>query len=303
MRRKTRFRLQDENTGSSEGTQATSGTDKSTESTDNSNGSDSTNNNDRTANKTSAVTLKQLLDPKIVGEDSIASFDKFKDVSELAKSYTELSKTLGKKAEDILKEKGFVPPESADKYEFTKNDKIPESKELQNAMKQAFFKVGLSQKQAEEIANTFDAFQLEQVEVFNKLKTANEAKAISELRLEWGKEYEKNLSATENAVKHFGGDKVYNLLKESGLFLEKEFQEMFLSMNKFITPDSIKDSKTTITKANSLESVTEKINKLLKDDKFMASYKDASAHDHYASLNKINALYQEQAKLESSSKI
>ncbi len=303
MRRKTRYRLQDENSGSNEGTQATSGTDKSTESTDNSNSGDTANNSDSTASKTSAVTLKQLLDPKIVGEDAIASFDKFKDVSELAKSYTELSKTLGKKAEDILKEKGFTPPESADKYEFTKNDKIPENKELQSAMKQAFFKANLSQKQAEEIANTFDAFQLEQVEVFTKLKTANEAKAVSELRLEWGKEYEKNLSATENAVKHFGGEKVYSLLKESGLFLEKDFQEMFLSMSKFITPDSIKDSKTSMTKANSVESVTEKINKLLKDDKFMASYKDASAHDHHASLNKINALYKEQARLESSSKI
>lgn len=149
-----------------------------------------------------------LLSEETRKDPSLASF---KNINDLAKSYTETKKLVGtiKKA-----------PETADGYKFSAVEGLdPEFKsasDTQKALAGIFHKAGIDNDKADlvqkEVLATLNGGMLKSREARKATALANETK----LREEWGGDYEKNFSQVQNVLMRVGGEEAIKAVGDLG---------------------------------------------------------------------------------------
>lgn len=143
----------------------------------------------------------------------------FKDVNGLAKSYAELSRTMGKPRVDLPDDSWdevkwndhytkLGRPETAEGY--AKDMALPEGVEL-NAEEakwasELFHKNGISDKAGKDLLSQYVARQVEQESAREAAKTQSAADTEASLREEWGESYDGKLDMIKGLLTKFDND-------------------------------------------------------------------------------------------------
>jgi len=173
-----------------------------------------------------------------------AAFTKFKNISELGRSYKELEGKLGKAivppgddatAEDIAAyHKKLGAPDSPEKYTLD-TSKLPKelaSAELEKDFRAWAHDLGLSQKQA---STLFDKYNASIAAAYTNQKQLIAVKADqtrSALQEEWGVNYKQNMAFMERAFTKFGTPEATKLIIASGLGNDPSIIKMFMAIGK-----------------------------------------------------------------------
>lgn len=183
----------------------------------------------------------------------------FKDTSALLKSYREAEKSLSQRvsipSEDDTEGLNKLysklgRPESSDKYEFEADESIKE------ATQKLLFENGLSQKQAKNLVEGYNAMIKSQQEALDKQATEQSEKDKQEVLSSWGDKADENNQLMTRGVKAIS-DK-YGISEEELNDFElaigtKKFMEMFKSIGKDFAEDNLTDTGTTGENPQSLE--------------------------------------------------
>ena len=146
---------------------------------------------------------------------------KYKTVDEFAKGHVNLSKLIGAKGVVLPSEKATPEelnefygkigrPAKADDYKFTApkelHSKVQVTPEFNKGFAELVHKNGLTQKQAEGIYGEYLNMWNTGEQSIEKSANENRMKAETQLRQEWGANYDKNLSNTKAMLNKFGGE-------------------------------------------------------------------------------------------------
>ena len=148
---------------------------------------------------------------------------KFKGTDDLAKSYLEQQKMLGKKVEELTAEeiKAIAPkfgaPQSVDEYEFEPLQ-LPEGMDDTTVwFKQKAFELGIPKDAAQKLRAEFTSMQLEKMEAMGLQAQQTQEESISQLKKEFGSAFDARVSAANKALREFGGDEAVQALASAGL--------------------------------------------------------------------------------------
>lgn len=140
----------------------------------------------------------------------------WKDQNEVVNSYVNLEKFVGADPKSLLKvpgesadQKDWEPiydrlgrPKTADGYKL----EIPKengSPEFAKAASETFHKLGLSEKQGQELVKWWNQNQETQIKSFGEQKTAQIETQRGALKKEWGAAHDQNINAAKRAVGEF----------------------------------------------------------------------------------------------------
>ena len=152
------------------------------------------------------------------------ALEPIKDFSGVIKSYVDGQKMIGKVTAESVRipkdddEKGWGElhgklgrPESPDKYAVTLNkpDVVAWDQGAVDFMKQTFHKIGLNNKQAQEILDGY-AETIIQGNLATK-KAFDEC--VTSLRNDWGEAFDRNTALAKRLIAVYGGDDVKNFFK------------------------------------------------------------------------------------------
>lgn len=153
------------------------------------------------------------------------SLGAIKDIQNLAKSYVNAQKMVGKEkivipdqhatAEDwkgVFKKLGL--PESVDKYN-VKADGF--QKEFIDEFKQAAYGMNLMPKQAEDLLGFYKGFSEKSLTAQAEAQKAQSLEEINGLKKEWGNAFDKNLLIAKGALEQFADPETKQYIETSGL--------------------------------------------------------------------------------------
>lgn len=175
----------------------------------------------------------------------------FKDTSALLKSYREAEKSLSQKisipADDDTEGLNKLysklgRPESSDKYEFEADESIKE------ATQKLLFENGLSQKQAKNLVEGYNAMIKTQQKALDKAASEQSEKDKQEVLSSWGDKADENNQFMSRGVKAIS--EKYGITEDELNDFElaigtKKFMEMFKSIGKDFAEDNLTDTGTT----------------------------------------------------------
>lgn len=172
-----------------------------------------------------AMSWLKSLDPEIAGDKSLADIG---DVNNLAKSYINAQKLLGKKSiplpDEFATEADWKVvynklglPETLDKY----TPELPETEYFDAAFKQEFLKnahsAGVLPKQAKQLFEFFNAQTDSAVKANMEAQQTAFETSVQSLKEEWGAGFNKELKTAQVALRQFADEGLISELKESGL--------------------------------------------------------------------------------------
>lgn len=177
------------------------------------------------------------------------SLSKFQDVSDLAKSYAHLEKTMGKDKftlpdkhateqdwRDLMGKLGV--PESVDQYEI----KIPEDAPLEEGFadwyKQTAHELGVLPQQAQKLMDSFIAKNTEFMQQAEGAQKAQVETSLGELKAEWGANFDERVVMAKRVVKELGGEDLQKALNETGAGNDARIIKAFSKMAEFFAEDS-----------------------------------------------------------------
>lgn len=156
---------------------------------------------------------------------SNAAISSFTDIAALAKSHIHAQSQIGKKGAIVPGEKASdeewgafyrsIGVPEADKYEVAAPKDMAIAPDVLKGFKEVMSKNGVLPKAANETLNFYATFQKQQAIAEQALKGIETAKALGELKKEWGDAYERNLTSINMLVKEKGGDDVLKLLQST----------------------------------------------------------------------------------------
>jgi hypothetical protein len=235
--------------------------------------------------------FKDLLSEDIRG---LKDLEKFSDVNELAKSYVNLNKLLGKKFTDLSPDElssyytKLGKPASKDEYVLPEDPAIDGIKDW---YKDVALKANLTNEQAKIVIEDYVALERSCNEERIKAIEIQQKDVIEELKKDFGSAFEQRIEIAKQAVKQFGGDDIVNILNETGLGNNPKVIKMFAEIGKSLQEDKIissdKAEKFGLTPADAKN----KINMLKKDEEFMKSYFNATHPKHRQSIDEMQRLY------------
>lgn len=246
---------------------------------------------------------KETLPEDLQNEPSLASIQ---DIASLAKSYVHAQKMVGadkivlpgeNPTEDELNEfyTKLGRPETADKYELTRPQNIPEnfplSEDLEKGFRESAHKVGLTSKQTNDIYNWFINTELE---TYNNMKRESDdavAAAEKQLRTDWGTAYDKNVDQVERLINTFGTDELKTVLKDSGLNNNVHIIRFLGKITEQLSEDTLKGEAPAGFDIMTPAAAQEKIKELRLDKKFMEAYMSPKNPGHKEALEKMEKLY------------
>jgi len=157
------------------------------------------------------------------------TLEKFKDSKSLAKSYVNLEKTLGKNkvvlpgenATPAEKEAFYAQlgrPETADKYNFSVKETLPEGTEIpeEPLIKDWLHRSGISQEQGDKLFTMYMENKNLGAQKQQEMKDKQLAEATVKLRQEYGAQFNEKVSLAEKAYKSFADDESAAFWKEHG---------------------------------------------------------------------------------------
>ena len=187
---------------------------------------------DPTKASQSQTDWRESLSPEL---KALKTFEKFKDVESLAKSYVEAEKTVSRtlNAKGVLVPEHNAPPEKWDAYykALGRPDKpedyglakpeLPEGMTYDEAKTKKFMEVahkeGLTKKQLNAMHDAWNAMTREEFDVQDKAAKDFLAKATATMKKEWGPDFEPNLAKADAAIDQVFGPEFKKLLKDTGL--------------------------------------------------------------------------------------
>ena len=194
---------------------------------------------------------REGLDPAIKEHPSLRNF---KNEGDLAKSWVEAQKLIGRDKIPVPGEKATKEdwdivfdrlgrPKTADGYTIPEV-KYPEgypapSKEFNEALKNKAFQLGLLPAQVNELYNWFMGNEIEQYNKFSQGREEQRLSGENALRKAWGKAFEQNYQIAEQAVNKYGSEEFIEKLKASGLNNDPDMIEFIAGMAKNFSEDKI----------------------------------------------------------------
>ncbi len=194
---------------------------------------------------------REGLDPAVKNHPSLASF---KTTGDLAKSWVEAQKLIGR-------EKIPVPGEKATKEDWDMvfdrlgrpKDKegygIPEvkmpegypapDKEFMNNFKQKAFELGMLPNQVNGLYSWFMENEAAKFNQYGESRKLERGEAENALRKLWGKAFEQNFQIAEQAVNKYGTEGFITKLKQSGLNNDPDMVKFIADMAKNFSEDRI----------------------------------------------------------------
>jgi hypothetical protein len=178
---------------------------------------------------------------------------KFNGPKELAKSYVELERKLGRSVqlpgEDATEEqrmelfKKLGMPDSFEGYDLSRPQDLPEGlaydEDFENAFKAAAHKSGLTKTQARGLYNWYNTRVVEQVKQAGDRSKQSLAKTTEAFQKEWGDNYEKETTLTRRAVEKYGGQELQQYLDQSGLGNDPRLIRAFNKIAHAVGEDSL----------------------------------------------------------------
>lgn len=162
--------------------------------------------------------------------EDIRENEHLKDVSDpaqLANAYVEMKSSI------------VQPPDSAEQYEFTP----PEGFELDEPMLNSFKEVALQNKLSQAQFNEFMNFETDRhqqaVESMNKSMEDTKLAAETELKTEWGAEYDKNVESARQFLnqEQVADDGFKKFLEDTRFGDNPQVIRMFAKLSKLISED------------------------------------------------------------------
>jgi hypothetical protein len=179
-----------------------------------------------------------------------------KDIPSLVKSHLHLTRKFGgmvaipgkdAKPEEVtafkgkLLEGGYLPvvPDSPDKYEITKPEKLTDgvmwNDELAKDFRATAHKLGLTNDQAKALVN----YHAELVGKMSAGYQVTQEQATAKLKEKWGADYDNNLALAHRAIKaHLSDPETVKFLEETGLGNHPKLAEIMAVVGANIAPDS-----------------------------------------------------------------
>jgi len=185
------------------------------------------------------------------------SFEKFKDKEpvDLAKSYSELEKLVGKEKialpedadselwDDVWSRLGR--PESSDKYDLgeakEKLEQLSLDEEALNEVKEVAHGLGLNNKQLSGLVDKYADITTGQLESLKSRKEQIQEENVEGLKKEWGAAFEERAGQAHKAYKSLCGDNeaLRKKIEDSGWGNDPDFVKMFYNISQQLSEDSL----------------------------------------------------------------
>lgn len=224
------------------------------------------------------------------------TFEPFKDLEGLAKSYKHAASLVGVDKAEVLRlpkaadapEWGEVwnklgRPEKPDGYEFPEGA-VPEA--LADGLRSTAHELGLSKTQAAKLAGWYAEQRA------GEMKQLAE-QAVTTLRGEWGKAFDDQLHAAKKALREVGGDDVMKVLDETGLGNHPAIIRMFAKLGGERGEAGLKGGASgsmsgALTPAEAQAAIVSK----QRDPEFMKAYMNKQAPTHDAAVQEMAKLFE-----------
>lgn len=171
----------------------------------------------------------------------------FKNVEALARSFSETKKLVGKSIQ--LKETGpddsvYVKlgrPQDSTGYKYTQPDfgdrQIELGPAFESNARETAFRLGLNQKQFDQLVNA----QAAQVETMARETRGMTNQFVSQLKEEWGPNFDRYLGVAQRAARHYNGEEgnLLEFLDKTGLGDHPVVVKMFYDMGKRLLEDGL----------------------------------------------------------------
>jgi hypothetical protein len=199
-------------------------------------------NQDNLQQEQQATTWIDGLPEDVRGEKTLEKFKGEDGLAKLTQSYIGLEKKLGtavwipqegakpEEVSDFRKKLGI--PESPDKYEikYKEHEVLKYDENTDKIYKTLAHEIGLTPKQAQRLAD-FDSDRI--IGAFDEMQKGYE-KSVTEVKEEWGNDYQVNLDRANNVIRKFADEKDMEAIKrfENDPTLCRIFNKIGLSMSE-----------------------------------------------------------------------
>jgi len=184
-------------------------------------------------------------------EELKKSMERFKTPVDVAKSYRELEKLLGKSVQDMTPEererfyKRVGRPDSPDGYELDAvilPKGIERSPEADTTFKKIAHELNLSKDQAKKLHKWASEQANDMIAEATRVSTKKKDEAVSTLRKEWGADYEANLAGVNTLMRTFGDADVVRYLN-SGPGNEPAMLKFLQRIKETMSEDTLESGK------------------------------------------------------------
>lgn len=195
---------------------------------------------DATVSETATKSFLESLPESLRGEKSLASF---KDPAELAKSYVNAQKMVGKKVADMTPEEikqfniKLGVPESKDNYDF--GDDKTSDPNMVNWFKGAAHEAGITQDAAKKLVEQWNGQMAESKKMMESQVELQNENNVKTLKSEFGAAFDEKVNHANKAVSKFGGEALVQLLAEKGLSSHPILVKTFAEAGKLISEGSL----------------------------------------------------------------
>jgi hypothetical protein len=175
---------------------------------------------------------------------------KFTNVPELAKSYLQIQKTMGKDKiaipdkhatdddwKGVFQKLGL--PEKSESYEF-EAPKDAFKPEFVKAFKEQAFQNNILPKQAEKLLGWYADLQKQQNTQAQEASRVSLAQAQTKLKEEWGEAFDSRKLKAETAAKRFFNEEGISFLERTGLHNNLHFARAFAAVGELLAEHGIK---------------------------------------------------------------
>lgn len=190
----------------------------------------------------------KTLPPEFHSEPSLKLFN---DTTNLAKSYLNAQKALGrdkivvpdlKNATEeemlgIFKKLGL--PETLDKYEVKVAEGKQIDQEIFTGFKETAHKLGILPGQAQKLLDWFGETSGQKLQSTQTAQKAAQDQALADLQREWGDGWDKKVAAARTAVDEFGGQELRDHLAKAGLSNDATLIRVLSKIGESLREDKI----------------------------------------------------------------
>lgn len=240
--------------------------------------------------------LRDGLPEDLRGHPALSSYTSLEG---LARSHVAAQRMVGKRIEDASPEElgrfysRHGRPEKPEAYDFGVSPgpdgaAAEQPGELERSARAWFLDAGLSQRQAEVLYRHWNEFAVAQARDGEISAAEGRANAERELRSEWGRTYDRKVTAASRAVAEFGGEAMAEYLDETGLGNDPRLIRTFARIAELVGEDSLvgegdRQGDFSVTP----DAARGEIAKTLRDP----AYFDANHPEHAASVDRMQALF------------
>lgn len=253
-----------------------------------------------------APSWRDTIPEDIRNEPSLANI---KDVGDLAKGFVNAQKLVG--ADKFpLPSKNWTEsqyaemwdrlgrPKTADGYKLPDDVKpaegVPLTEDQLKGAKELFHKVGLNDRQGQEILKFYVESVNGDFAKVMQLKEQNYQRAIDTLKQEWGDKYDTNVHIANQLLRQLGGEELSRYMVESGLGNDPKLIKFFATLGSKMVQEDRSGGRGTGLQLNDQSSAAEEIKRLSGDkDGFWKILNDKSHPGHKEALERWTLLHQQ----------